>query len=126
MPDYIQDPNNSKKQIPGPKTDQHFDRMMQHVTGSFVQQPHYVLVTGTPSQNLGFFFGSSGSFQSLEPHTALPNRFSASKHYTNFGKPAAGTRLDINPSAWSGSLVDAKAGVVTFVYKGGLDGQGRP
>ena len=46
MPNYIQDPNDSNKQVPGPKTDQHFDRMRQPVTGSFVQQPHYVLITG--------------------------------------------------------------------------------
>ena len=46
---------------------------------------------------------------------------SSSAQYTNFGAVAAGTTLHINPTAWSGSATDT----VTFVYKGGLDGQGR-
>ena len=130
MPDYIQDPDDSSKQIPGKKTDQHFDRMNKPITGSYTRQPHYVLVTGTPTQDLGFFFGSSASFATKATTEDTSNNnnlyLSGSQHYVLFGKPAAGTRLDINPSAWSGSLVDAKAGVVTFVYKGGLDGMGRP
>ena len=34
MPDYVVDPNDSKKQVPGPKTDQHYDRAVAPQTCS--------------------------------------------------------------------------------------------
>ena len=127
---YRRDPNDPSKQIPVEKAANHYDRMVKPVTGSLTKQPHYVLVTGTPVQNIGFFFGSSASFAekataegATEPQI---HNLSGSENYVLFGKPSAGTRLDINPAAWSGSLADAKAGCVTFVYKGGPDGLGRP
>jgi len=118
MPNYIQDPNDSKKQVPGPKTDQHFDRVNQPATCSFTKQPHYVIINS--AETVAFFFGSSASFSDLEAGGV--NSVTASRHYTSFGAPAVGTKFDINPCAWSGSA----AQTVTFVYKGGLDGQGRP
>ena len=66
MPDYIQDPNDSKKQVPGPKTDQ---------------------------------------------------------HYESFDVLAAG-QYHLNPIAVSGSADDVAK--IKFIYKGGLDGSGRP
>ena len=127
MPNYIQDPNDSKKQIPGPKTDQHFDRVIQPTRCTFVKQPHYVIVN--VAETVSFFFGSSGSFATKaaaegdNPQAALSTgSLSGSEHYTSFGAPAVGTKFDINPCAWSGSSTQT----VTFVYKGGLDGQGRP
>ena len=48
-----------------------------------------------------------------------------SQHYQKFGSTLpAGTKLNIHPMAWSGSVRDA--GQIQFVYKGGLDGSGRP
>ena len=40
------------------------------------------------------------------------------------GLGTVGTKLDIHPTAISCSVRDA--GQITFVYKGGLDGSGRP
>ena len=49
----------------------------------------------------------------------------SSSHYdSDWGILTVGTKLDIHPSAWSGSSDDA--GNIRFIYKGGLDGQGRP
>ena len=65
MPDYIQDPNDSKKQIPGPKTDQHYDRFTTPTafSGSH-KQPSYVLVVSAVTNALGFYFGSATQFSS--------------------------------------------------------------
>ena len=129
MPDYIQDPNDSNKQVPGPKSDQHFDRTAQPGRCRFTKQPHYVIVN--VAETVAFFFGSSGSFSAKSTAEGdltsgdflLPTgSLSSSQHYISFGAPAVGTKYDINPSAWSGSATQN----VTFVYKGGLDGQGRP
>ena len=124
MPDYIQDPNNSKKQIPGPKTDQHFDRVAQPAVGTFTKQPHYVIVNA--ALTTAFFFGSSASFSTKitaeGAASVTAGTLTGSAHYTSYGAPAIGTKFDINPCAGSGSA----AASVTFVYKGGLDGQGRP
>ena len=119
MPDYIQDPNDSKKQIPGPKTDQHFDRVNQPTRCTFTKQPHYVIVN--VAETVSFLFGSSASFAS-KATTEGGTTLTGSSNYTSFGAPAVGTKFDINPCAWSGSA----AQTITFVYKGGLDGQGRP
>ena len=130
MSDYIKDPNNSKKQIPGPPPDNAFDRVKTFQgenpgSGSSLKPPHSVyvnkLITG---DNLSFFFGSSASYAALEvSEGGNESILSGSQHYANFGKVAAGTTLNIHPSAFSCSLADS--GSVTFIYKGGLDGQGR-
>ena len=127
MPNYVQDPNDSKKQIPGPKTDQHFDRVAQPLRCTLTKQPHYIIVNA--AETVAFFFGSSGSFatkaasEGNDPQASLATgSLSGSEHYTSYGAPAIGTKFDMNPCAWSGSA----AASVTFVYKGGLDGQGRP
>ena len=130
MPNYIPDPNNAKKQVPATKGNEHFDRFASPQTGSFTKTPNYILVTGTPANDLGFFFGSSASFASKVVSEGAVSAFSSSltgsQHYANFGRPSAGTQINIHPIAWSGSLADSTAKTVTFVYKGGLDGQGRP
>ena len=119
MPDYIPDPNDSTKQIPGPKTDQHFDRGGNPTNNTHTKTPHFVILNTVPTMNIGFAFGyTSASLSAAGNGTA--------ENYINYGKPAAGTQLNINPCAWSGSAADNTAQCVTFVYKGGLDGQGRP
>ena len=120
MPNYIQDPNNSKKQVPGPPPDNYYDRGSNPATASFTKSPNSVYIN-TAGGNFGFFFGSSASYATLEASTGV-NSVTASRHYVNFGALTLGTRLDIHPTAWSGSAV----GSVTFIYKGGLDGSGRP
>ena len=122
MPDYIQDPNNPKKQIPGPKTDQHYDRFNSTVAFSVTKQPTFVQVVSTVSDGLGFFFGSSASFAS-KAATEGGVTLTGSQHYETFDDLAAG-QYHINPIAVSGSAADVAK--IKFVYKGGLDGLGRP
>ena len=126
MPDYIQDPNDSKKQIPGPKTDQHFDRF--HSPSAFTQskQPTYVQVVSNVAGGLGFFFGTSASFAAkavTESGSANTNKLTGSQHYIPFDALAAG-QYHLNPIAVSGSAVDVAK--IKFIYRGGLDGLGRP
>ncbi len=116
---YRKDPNDSSKQIPVKKAANHFDRHSAPLSCSFTKTPHYVIVNTTPSNPIGFAFGfTSHSFSALGANTG------SADNYTNFGKPTAGTTININPCAWSGSAGDA--GKITFVYKGGPDGMGRP
>ena len=120
MPDYIQDPNDPKKQIPGPPTGKHYGRVATPVSCSITKAPNYVYVTAATSLDIGFFFGSSASFAKLCP---LGTVLQSSSVYDNFGTFGGPIKLDINPTAFSGS--DADVGKVKFVYKGGLDGSGR-
>ena len=102
------------------------------------QTPKIVKTLG--KRDLGFFFGSSASFANLsftegvkynqgapQLTEGLPTgSLTGSQHYTSYGAPTAGTQLHIHPTAWSGSAADNTAGNIMFVYKGGLDGSGRP
>ena len=126
---YVPDPNNPKKQVPAPLPPNAYDRSSAAVRFVFSKTPSYVIINKSNSStgngetgggNIGFFFGSSASFaesiithgNSGEQNTEL----SASAAYTLYGQPAAGTILNIHPTAWSGSAGDS----VTFVYKSGL------
>ena len=72
MADYIKDPNDSKKQIPGPPPDNYYDRSSTPPTGSLLKTPNHIYITTTITGNVGFFFGSSASFAaSLNNLTAL-------------------------------------------------------
>lgn len=114
MPNYKQDPNNSKKQVPGPKPDSYYGRASNPSANALVKTPSSVLIN-TAGGDIGFFFGSSASFAALADKNLSSN-------YQNFGALAAGTQLGIQPTAWSGSA----AASITFIYQGGLDGSGRP
>ena len=109
-------------QEPGPQPDNAIDRAVLSTTASFCKTPNGVLI-GDLSQGVGFFFGSSASF-STNDNTGISPAGPAGMHtasfYTDFGKPAAGTMLNIHPTAWSGSLADDKTNQVTFIYKSGL------
>ena len=125
MPNYVQDPNDSKKQIPGAKTKQHYDRIINPTAFSgSLKTPTYIVVNSAISNGLGFYFGSANDFSSSaasegnNPSSVL----SGSSHYTPFNSMAAGT-YHLNPVAVSGS--DADVAKIFFVYKGGLDGMGR-
>ena len=117
MSDYIKDPNDRNKQIPGHPPYNYYDRASNPPAGSFARTPNYVII-GKLAGNVGFFLGSSASFASKND---TPSAMDSSSHFVSFGAPVAGTQLNINPYAWSGSVGD----IVTFVYKGGLDGHGR-
>jgi len=125
MPNYIQDPNNTKKQIPGPLPDNAYDRIYNTTPHSMSKTPNYVLVTSNFTNTAGFFFGSSASFALKEAGAHV--HVTASTSYQTWGGEATlneGDKLDIHPLAWSGSAADSTK--ILFVYKGGLDGSGRP
>ena len=130
MPDYKQDPNDSTKQVPGDLTDKHFDRASAPGVCSLHKSPHYILVNSTLTDSVGFYFGpSSASFAAKitaeGPDSVTAGQLTGSQHYFKMLEDAtAGTTLHISPMAWSGSAADA--GKITFVYRGGLDGMGRP
>jgi hypothetical protein len=123
---YKQDPNNSKKQIPNIQGENRHDRAINPKQMIFHKSPNYVLVNKTLTTPCGFFFGSSGSFSAAytsqgQTHLGgLPTgSLSASNEYMIMGDDLpVGTKLDIHPTAWSGSSADA--GKITFVYKSGL------
>ena len=118
MPNYIQDPNNpSGSQIPGPQPDNYYDKAIAPTQCSMSKTPNHVLVTKTMTLPFGFFFGSSASFAAVD-------ETDSSNYDSDWGLVTVGTKLDIHPLAWSGSSVDN--GNIRFVYKGGLDGSGRP
>tara|TARA_R100000008_G_C3454245_1_gene100947 strand:- start:78 stop:485 length:408 start_codon:yes stop_codon:yes gene_type:complete len=135
MPDYIPDPNNSKKQIPGPKTDKHYDSWgTLSANSQSYKQPSYVMVTSATTLGLGFYFGSATDFSqssvleqdagSTGDNKGTVSSLSGSEHYLLLGDPVAAGTYHINPIAISGSAADVAK--VRFVYKGGLDGLGRP
>tara|TARA_Y100001963_G_scaffold118616_1_gene165298 strand:+ start:520 stop:897 length:378 start_codon:yes stop_codon:yes gene_type:complete len=120
MSDYIQDPNDSKKQAPGALPDNAKDRVSTIEGCTLVKTPNAVII-GDISDDVGFFFGTSASFSEKvtaqapgTSHTFL----TASSNYQNFGTPAAGTTLNIHPMAFSGSARDT--GSIHFLYSSGL------
>ena len=129
MAGYKQDPNDSKKQIPGAYPDNYYDRVKKPQGCTLVKTPNHIYINKTiAGDGVGFLFGNSASFseKATAQHSAGTGSsiLSASSNYENFGLVTVGTKLDIHPSAFSASQADS--GSVTFVYKGGLDGSGRP
>ena len=97
---------------PGELPDNAYDRVGTPNTCSFTKTPNAVIF-GDVADDVGFFFGGRTAFNGLSVN-------SSSVHYQNLGTPAAGTVLNIHPTAWSGSSADATAGRITFVYSSGL------
>jgi len=111
MSRYIQDPNNSKKQIPGPLADNALGSANNPVHCTYVKAPSGILVNTLLILPVGFFFGTSASLSAAGNTTS-------GNYTTMLNAASSGTKLDIHPTAWSGSAADA--GKITFVYKGGL------
>ena len=128
MPNYRQDPNDSKKQIPGELPDSYHGRTSTPANCEFVKTPNYIIFNTSMQDEFGLFFGTSASYASnVTADSADATSFmTSSARYEKFalGLGAAGAKLDFHPTAVSSSARDA--GQVTFVYKGGLDGSGRP
>ena len=141
MPDYIPDPNDSKKVVPGTKADNWFDRGGTPTRCIVTKKPTYVLVNKTLNHTVGFYFKSSASFAAKSVSTgegvragAIPDgtagdipsgSLTGSQHYLPVAVAAtAGTTLHVSTNAYSSSIADI--GKITFVYRGGLDGMGRP
>ena len=119
MSNYIQDPNNPKKQIPGPNPTNYYGKAVNPSICTFTKQPNAVVVNTLLTEPVGFYFGSSQSFADL----GAAGQVLAANYTTMLDDAPVGTTLNINPSALSGSADDADS--ITFVYRGGLDGSGR-
>ena len=74
MPDYVQDPNDSNKQVPGSLPDNYYGRAIvvsnvsESISGGSTglnKTPNSVLINSLTG-NVGFFFGSSASFAALD------------------------------------------------------------
>ena len=120
MSDYIQDPNNSEKQVPNSLPDNAFDRLST-VEGCTLFKTPTAIIIGSVSDDVGFFFGTSASFAekvtAQAPGTSK-TFLTASANYQIFGTPAAGTILNIHPMAISGSARDS--GSIHLLYGSGL------
>ena len=115
MSRYIQDPDNSSKQVPGTLPENAYDRVYTPATCSLVKTPHSVFIAAGAG-TVGFYFGSSASFSDLGAAGKL-----ATANYQTFGT-TDDQWLNIHPTAWSGSAADNDADppVVKFVYNSGL------
>tara|TARA_R100000700_G_C3153287_1_gene131311 strand:+ start:50 stop:400 length:351 start_codon:yes stop_codon:yes gene_type:complete len=115
MPKYVAD--GTKKQKPDVLPDNAYDSAEVASSCTLIKTPNAVTFTQTPGTNISMFFGSSASFAALGAAGKIN-----SSNYTDFGKPAAGTTINISPSAISGSTADI--GKVVLIYKSGLSGGG--
>ena len=86
MADYVQDPNDSKKQVPGTPPDNYYDRISTAAPYSMSKTPNYVLVTSNFTNTAGFFFGSSASFALKEAGAHV--HVTASTSYQTWGGEA--------------------------------------
>tara|TARA_B100000073_G_scaffold292843_1_gene256315 strand:+ start:294 stop:671 length:378 start_codon:yes stop_codon:yes gene_type:complete len=125
MPKYVA---NGEKQTIGALPDNAYDRALTVNACSMSKTPNYVIVANGDgsNDNIGFFFGSSASFaakNTVEGATSIARgTLTGSTHYVNFGAGlSSGTKLDIHPTAWSGSAAMS----VVFVYNSGLSTGGR-
>ena len=130
MSDYKQDPNDSKKQVPGSLPKNAFTRTGVPANCTMTKSPNYILFNTAMNDEFGFFFGTSASFAENATNDGATDISStvmtSSARYEKFaaGVGAVGTKLDLHPTAVSSSAQDV--GFITFIYKGGLDGSGRP
>ena len=101
---------------------------------SYANPPNMVIATDYGvNDRVGFCFYTSESFSAnatIENRANSTNKtqLTGSEHYVNFGDRRYSSILPISPCAWSGSgdLGGDDAGHrVTFIYRQGLDGQGR-
>ena len=124
---------NNKHQEPARLPDNAYDRLGIPDSCSFQKTPNYVMISSgseAAGVNLSFMFMghiTASIVQSASLSASFSQQLGTAgmidhKNYLKFGSPSAGTRLDINPIAWSGSAEGIKP---IFVYKSGLSSGGR-
>ena len=121
----MQDPDNDNKQIPAPLPESAYERVTTPWPCSGSKTPNAVMIAKSPTNEIGFFFGSSASFAALSQAQQIDSR-----SYTVLanGSTLGGTILQIHPIAWSGSAADREDGndsLVKFIYNSGLSTGGR-
>ena len=109
-------------QVPGPLPENARDRISRTEAFEIQKTPNAVYIgdLAEASDNVAFFFGSSASFATLANTEAgdAGYRLTGSQHYSDFGHPAAGTILNIHPTAFSSS--NANSSSIHFIYSSGL------
>jgi|10_taG_2_1085330.scaffolds.fasta_scaffold75677_2 hypothetical protein len=105
---YIQDPNNTDKQIPKGLSVNHGSKAITPANCAEAQAASYVLVNSTGS--FSFRYGTTDATSSMGSFTQ--------GIVSHIGDNATPVRLDINATAWSGSTAGHtyNTGDVTFVY----------
>ena len=111
MPLYEADPNNSKKQIPKAKGDNAYDRVRTPNRCGLTKTPNAVIIGNLTGDNVSFFLHNG--LDGVPTGSIITSSF-----YEDFGKPAAGTTLNIHPTAYSCSKADSTQ--IHFVYSSGL------
>lgn len=66
MSDYVQNPDNSKKQVIGKLPDNAYDRFASPTAISMSKTPNYVVINRGLTNEVGFFLNESKSFASLD------------------------------------------------------------
>ena len=111
---YIKDPNNSKKQVPGPKPDNFYTRNNYPIACTLTKTPNYVLTTAQCTDDIGFWFGTSASFAEYSAAAKV-----LKTNYTVVAVSAsAGTTFEMSPTVISGSTQDIAR--IRLVYNSGL------
>ena len=92
MPNYVQDPDNPDKLVPGPQPDNYYDRtvMARNISRSISEggnglykQPSSVYITSNRTRAthpVGFYFGTSASFAELDLSLTGNGNITASKN----------------------------------------------
>ena len=123
MPNYVPKSGSlgaGAHQEPGRLPDNAYDRTDQPGPCTFTKSPNYVLITKTMTEPFGFWYGTSQSFHEFGGANDADGgggKAAPTVYDTDWGLVTVGTRLDIHPMAWSGSVDDA--GNLKFVYKSG-------
>lgn len=108
---YIQDPNDSEKQVPRALSPNHGSKAIAPAQCTEVKAASYVLVNATGSYSFAYGTGvTTSSAADFTQAIVLGEQQSPGN--------VSSVRLDINATAWSGSSVghDYDTGNVTFVY----------
>tara|TARA_Y100000310_G_scaffold238066_1_gene241386 strand:- start:59 stop:655 length:597 start_codon:yes stop_codon:yes gene_type:complete len=117
MPNYVQDPNDSNKQMPGPLSDNYYDRasVVSNVSESIStggtglnKTPNSVFINSLTG-NVGFFFGSSASFADLDLDLTGSGSISAS----NGSKQISGSGTSFITELVAGDKIE----IVSASYK---------
>ena len=82
MASYVQDPNDSKKQVPASLPDNAYDRAKSVGFFKYVKTPNSVFF-GDVTGDIGFFFGSSASFANLDLTLSGTGQITASNNSTH-------------------------------------------
>jgi len=121
MPDYVQDPNDSNKQVPGPLSDNYYGRpvVVSNVSESISdggtglnKTPNSIFINSLVG-DIGFYFGSSASFAGLDLNLTGNGSISAS----NGSKQISGSGTSFTTELVAGDKIEIISESTTGNYK---------